>query len=48
MFAGSNIHYDIDGRNKGISNGGIGVIQQLSGKSGLAEEIDDRLQPATA
>ena len=44
MFAGSNIHYDIDGRNKGISNGGIGVIQQLSRKSGLVKEIDDRLQ----
>jgi len=24
MFTGTNIHYDIDGRNKGIANGGIG------------------------
>lgn len=44
MFAGTNIHYDIDGRNKGIANGGIGVIHQLTFKSGLVKEIDDRLQ----
>jgi len=44
MFAGTNIHYDIDGRNKGIANGGIGVIHQLTSKSGLVKEIDDRLQ----
>ena len=44
MFAGTNIHYDIDGRNKGIANGGIGVIHQLTSKSGLVKEINDRLQ----
>ncbi|QTA81815.1 Uncharacterized protein dnl_41660 [Desulfonema limicola] len=32
MFAGSNIHYDIDGRNNGIACGGIGVIQMLAQK----------------
>ncbi len=37
MFSASNIHYDIDGRNKGIANGGIGIIHQLTGKSGLVK-----------
>ncbi len=44
MFSASNIHYDIDGRNKGIANGGIGIIHQLTGKSGLVKEIDGRLK----
>ena len=37
MFKGSNIHYDVDGRNEGIAGGGIGVIHQLSKKSGLID-----------
>ena len=44
MLSASNIHYDIDGRNKGIANGGIGIIHQLTGKSGLINEIDKRLK----
>ncbi|QTA77924.1 Transposase family protein, DDE domain-containing [Desulfonema limicola] len=43
MFAGSNIHYDIDGRNNGIACGGIGVIQMLAQKIGLTKEIDENL-----
>ncbi|MBC8482035.1 MAG: IS1380 family transposase [Planctomycetes bacterium] len=44
MLSASNIHYDIDGRNKGTANGGIGIVHQLAGKSGLANEIDERLE----
>ena len=44
MLSASNIHYDIDGRNQGIANGGIGIIHQLSKKSGLVNEIDERLE----
>jgi hypothetical protein len=44
MLSASNIYYDIDGRNKGIANGGIGIIHQLIGKSGLVNEIDERLE----
>ncbi len=43
MLSASNIYYDIDGRQKGINNGGIGVIHQLAGKSGLVHEINDCL-----
>jgi len=43
MFTGSNIHYDIDGRNRGIACGGIGVIQLLAKKIGLTKEIDENL-----
>lgn len=43
MFSGSNIHYDIDGRNSGISCGGIGVIQLLAQKIGLIKKIDANL-----
>lgn len=44
MMSAANIHYDIDGRNQGIANGGIGVIHQLSKKTGLVNEIDCRLE----
>lgn len=44
MMSASNIHYDIDGRNQGIANGGIGIIHQLTRKSGLVNEIDQRLE----
>jgi hypothetical protein len=43
MLSASNIHYDIDGRNKGIANGGIGIIHQMAGKTGLVDEINTRL-----
>jgi len=40
MFSGSNIHYEVDGRHKGIANGGIGVIHLMNRKLGFVEEID--------
>jgi len=43
MFKASNIQYDIDGRSSGIGKGGIGVIHQLSRKTGLIGEIDKRI-----
>jgi hypothetical protein len=42
MLSASNIHYDMDGRNKGIANGGIGIIHQMAGKTGLVNEINAR------
>lgn len=43
MLAGGNICYDVDGRHEGISYGGIGSIHQLARRSGLVQEIDNRL-----
>ena len=43
MFKGSNIHYELDGRNKGIACGGIGVIHTLAKRIGLVKEIDKHL-----
>lgn len=43
MFKGSNIHYELDGRDKGICSGGIGVIHTLAKRLGLVKEIDKRL-----
>ena len=43
VFAASNIHYDVAAKVQAISCGGIGAIQLLVRKLGLAEAIDDRL-----
>lgn len=43
MFSVSNIHYEIDGRHKGIASGGIGAIRLMNKKLGFIEEIDDLL-----
>ena len=43
MLKGSNIGYELDGRDKGISCGGIGVIHTLAKRIGLVKEIDKRL-----
>lgn len=43
MLNGYNIHYEIDGKQSGISQGGIGVIHQLSKRIGLTDEIDSRI-----
>ena len=40
MFTASNIHYEMDGRHKGISNGGIGAIHLMNKKLGFVEEMD--------
>lgn len=40
MFTASNIHYEMDGRHKGIANGGIGAIHLMNKKLGIDDEID--------
>ena len=43
MFTASNIQYELGERGRGIGYGGIGAIQLLVRKLGLAEAIDRRL-----
>jgi hypothetical protein len=43
MFQGFNIHYEVDGRNKGMAQGGIGVLHRLAKKTGLIKAIDQNL-----
>jgi hypothetical protein len=43
VFTASNIHYDVATKTRAISCGGIGAIQLLVRKLGLAEAIDRRL-----
>jgi len=43
MFRGSNIHYELDGRDKGIASGGIGVIHTMARRIGLVKQLDKRL-----
>lgn len=43
MFRGSNIHYELPERTKGIAGGGIGSMSRLSRATGLVEEIDSRV-----
>jgi len=40
MFSASNIHYEMDGRRKGISSGGIGAIHLMNKNLGFVEEMD--------
>jgi hypothetical protein len=44
MFNAPNIHYEVDGRHKGVSYGGIGIIHLLAQKTGLIDEIDTNLE----
>jgi hypothetical protein len=43
MFKASNIHYEIDGRHKGISSGGIGAIHLMNKNLGFVQEVDNVL-----
>jgi Transposase DDE domain group 1 len=43
MYTASNIHYEIAGRTRGLSHGGIGAIHALARHIGLIDAIDDRL-----
>ncbi|MBV8235285.1 MAG: IS1380 family transposase, partial [Acidimicrobiia bacterium] len=43
IFTASNIHYEVATRTRAISCGGIGALQLLVRKLGLAEAIDERL-----
>lgn len=44
MLSASNIHYDIADRSRGLVYGGIGGIQLLARRTGLAKAIDDKLK----
>jgi hypothetical protein len=43
MLTASNIHYEVAGRCRGISSGGIGAIHLLARQLGLIDAIDRRL-----
>jgi hypothetical protein len=43
MFTASNIHYEIDGRHKGIPSGGIGALHLMNNKLGIVRELDNVL-----
>src|SRR6476646_9683865 len=43
VFTAANIHYEVAAKTRAIAPGGIGAIQLLVRKLGLAEAIDERL-----
>jgi hypothetical protein len=43
IFTASNIHYDVAAKTRAIAPGGIGAVQLLVRKLGLAQAIDQRL-----
>ena len=43
VISATNIHYEVAAKTRAISHGGIGAIQLLVRKLGLAEAIDERL-----
>jgi hypothetical protein len=43
VFTAANLHYDVAARSRAIAHGGIGAIQLLVRKLGLAQDIDQRL-----
>jgi hypothetical protein len=43
MFTTSNVHYEVAGRCRGISSGGIGAVHLLARRLGLIDAIDRRL-----
>jgi hypothetical protein len=44
MLSARNIHYELSSRDRAITAGGIGAMQQMAHKLGLAAAIDDRLK----
>jgi hypothetical protein len=44
ILTARNIHYELSSRDRAISVGGIGAMQQVAQKLGLAAAIDERLQ----
>lgn len=44
LLSGANIEYEVAGRTRAIAHGGIGVIQRVVKKSGLARKIDAKLE----
>jgi Transposase DDE domain group 1 len=47
MLTARNIHYEVAGRCRGISSGGIGAIHQLARRLGLIDALDRRLHLLT-
>ena len=43
VLSGTNIEYEIAGRSRAIAHGGIGVMQRVVRKSGLARKIDAKV-----
>ncbi len=43
IFGATNIRYELADKTKAISNGGMGAIQRMVNKLGLAKQIDDNL-----
>lgn len=43
MFRASNIHYELTARERGLGEGGIGLMHRLALRTGLVERIDRRL-----
>ena len=43
MLAARNVHYEVSARDRAITTGGIGAMQLVVQKLGLAKAIDDRL-----
>jgi hypothetical protein len=43
MFTATNIHYEVAGRCRGISSGGLGALHLLARRLGLSDAIDRRL-----
>src|SRR5437879_5328817 len=44
MFSGTNVHYEMAGRTRGIDVGGIAAMHLLAKQTGLAKEIDKRVE----
>ena len=44
MLGARNIHYEVSSRDRAISAGGIGAMQQMVEKLGLAQAINERLK----
>jgi hypothetical protein len=44
MMTASNIHYEMSSRDRAIAAGGIGAMQKLARKLGIASLIDEKLQ----
>ena len=44
MLAAKNIHYELSSRDRAVAAGGIGAMQQMAQKLGLASAIDEKLR----
>ena len=44
MLTGKNIHYEVSSRDRGITVGGIGAMQLMAQRIGLAKAIDEKVQ----